>query len=158
MRLGVEATAFLQTGCAIVVGTLGPDGAPHASRGWGLSAESLDPETLRLLVSADDPTTISHLAAGGAVAVTGADVRTLYSIQVKGHASALEPATDEDRVRAARFSDEFLTAVVETDGVDRKLLERLVPRDYVACTLTVEELYDQTPGPGAGAPIAPPGS
>jgi hypothetical protein len=30
------------------------------------------------------------------------------------------------------------------------MLERMVPAEFVACTLDVEELYDQTPGPAAG--------
>jgi hypothetical protein len=30
-------------------------------------------------------------------------------------------------------------------------MDRLVPVDLLACTVEVDELYDQTPGPGAGA-------
>ncbi len=31
------------------------------------------------------------------------------------------------------------------------LTERLRPAAYVACTVEIDEAYDQTPGPGAGA-------
>jgi hypothetical protein len=44
--------------------------------------------------------------------------------------------------------------VVATDGTDRRLLERLVPLDFVACDVMIDELYDQTPGPGAGSAVA----
>jgi hypothetical protein len=37
------------------------------------------------------------------------------------------------------------------------MLERIVPDVLLACTFTIAEAYDQTPGPGAGRPIeAPP--
>ena len=29
----------------------------------------------------------------------------------------------------------------------------MVPGDFVACTVVIDELYDQTPGPGAGAAL-----
>jgi hypothetical protein len=43
--------------------------------------------------------------------------------------------------------------VTAVDGTERRLLERLVPSDYTAWTVAIDEVYDQTPGPGAGAPL-----
>ena len=37
---------------------------------------------------------------------------------------------------------------------DRALLERLIPATYVACTVRITEMFNQSPGPGAGAPLA----
>jgi hypothetical protein len=148
-----ETTTFLESGCALIVAAVTPDGEPRAARAWGLTVTSADGEC-RLLLPADDVVTHDLLRTNGRIAVTGASVRTLRSIQCKGTALAVEPATDLDRERAAAYSDQFLTDVEETDGVPRVLLERMVPDDYVACTLRVEELYDQTPGPGAGAKIS----
>ncbi len=47
--------------------------------------------------------------------------------------------------------------VNETDHTPRGLIDNMVPDHFVACTLDVEELYNQTPGPQAGAsfPAAP---
>ena len=81
-------------------------------------------------------------------------MRTLRSVQAKGTAVALEPANAEDLDCAAAFCDDFFGAVTETDGVRRELMDRLVPTDLLACTVEVAELYDQTPGPGAGARLA----
>ena len=94
-----ETAAFLETGCALIVGTVATDGEPLAARGWGLTV--LDPSrvTVRLLLDVADITTIEHLAAGGAVAVTSADVRTLRSVQMKGRARGVEIATGEDAAR-----------------------------------------------------------
>jgi hypothetical protein len=142
---------FLEGGCAIIVGAVLDDGAPHATRGWGLTLLPGEPARARLLLAADDSVGVAALTGGRAIAVTAADVPSLRSVQVKGHSLGVTPGTDDDRARAARFADAFFGDIARTDGTDRRVLERIVPADYVACTFTIEELYDQTPGPGAGA-------
>jgi hypothetical protein len=145
---------FLESGCALIVGTVNADGEPHANRGWGLTVLPGDGDHIRLLLDADDPRALADLTAAGAIAITGADVRTLQSVQLKGRFVGSEPADDDDRARVRRFCDGFFGDVVAVDGTPRELLERLVPDDYVACTIAIGEVYDQTPGPGAGAPLA----
>jgi hypothetical protein len=150
-----DVREFLEGGSSTIVGFVTADGVPFATRGWG--SQIVGPAELRVLVGA------GPLVAGGrgpilaepfAIAVTGADVRTLHSVQAKGVVVALEPPTAEDLERSARFCDEFFTAVRETDGIERERMDRLVPDDLLACTVEVDELYDQTPGPGAGARLA----
>ncbi len=80
-------------------------------------------------------------------------MRTLHSRQLKGRVEAIEPATGADRARAARYCDAFFADIEATDGEPRELLDQIVPAAYVACTVTVDALYDQTPGPGAGAAV-----
>jgi hypothetical protein len=154
--LDAATVAFLEGGCALVVGTVGEAGEPFVSRGWGLTILGDDPPTARLLLAAGDTRTLAHVAEGGRIAVTGTDVPTLRSRQVKGHGIGVEPATDGDRARARRFLDEFTRDVHDTEGTPRRLLDRLAPPDYAACTIVIDEVYDQTPGPGAGAPVARP--
>lgn len=152
--LSAELAAFLEGGCALIVGTVGPDTAPHAGRAWGI--EVLDAETgrLRLLLDGADAATLANLAGQDPrIACTGADVRTLHSRQLKGRVEAIAPATGADRARAARYCDAFFADIEATDGEPRELLDQIVPAAYVACTVTVEALYDQTPGPGAGAAV-----
>jgi hypothetical protein len=40
-------------------------------------------------------------------------------------------------------------------GTAEETVARLIPSDVVACEMTVEQVFDQTPGPGAGARVAP---
>jgi hypothetical protein len=150
-----ETVTFLESGCALIVGTVNTDGAPLASRGWGLSVPTDTPSPIRLLLDADDEPTLANLP--GAVALTGVDVRVLHSVQLKGRVVAIEPATARDRERAANFCDDFFGAIEETDGTPRWKPDRLVPSDYVAALVDVDEVYDQTPGPGAGATLEEPG-
>lgn len=148
---------FAERGCALIIGTVGADGAPHAARAWGLTLGSGTQGPIRLLLSADDPVTHANLrradAHGGRIAITGADVVTLRSFQLKGRVTAWEPAGPDDEARAERYLDEFFADIEQTDGTSRRLLERLRPAGYVACTVEVDESFDQTPGPGAGAPV-----
>ena len=149
-------TKFLESGNALIVATVSPDGEPQATRGWGLTVRPGDRREVRLLLSTADEATLGHARAGGAIAVTGADVRTLRSVQLKGRAVSVEPATDDDRARALRYKDAFFTAVIETDGAFHEQIARLEPYDYVACTIAVDDVFNQTPGPGAGARLDEP--
>ena len=85
--------------------------------------------------------------------MTGADVRTLHSRQLKGEVTAVEPARGEDRARSGRYQDAFFTDIEETDGQPRVLLEQIVPAAYLVATIEVEAVFDQTPGPRAGAVV-----
>ena len=91
---------------------------------------------------------------GAAIAVTGADVRTLRGLQAKGHVVALGPEAPADHAHMLRHCDEFFDTIVELDGIPRQLLERMRPVTYAVCEIEVESLFDQTPGPGAGRPTA----
>jgi hypothetical protein len=145
-----DQTAFLESGCAVILATAGPDGAPHASRGWGITVLPEEGH-VRLLLDAEDATAISDAAAGGTVAMTGANVRTLRSMQCKGPSLGVDVASPADLERAERYCEAFYTDLEETDQVERALFDRLVPLGYVACTVAVDQIFDQTPGPGAGA-------
>ena len=86
--------------------------------------------------------------------MTAADPRTLRAVQFKGRTGPAEAATTDDRAAVVRFCESFFGVVEEVEGTDRALLERLVPHDFVACTVAIESLYDQAPGPGAGAELS----
>jgi hypothetical protein len=151
-----EMTAFLESGCGLIIGLPSADGAPIASRGWGLTVVADGPEGddhLRLLVGTSDERPVRQMRPGTSIAVTGSDVRTLQSVQVKGRILSVVAAEDADRARAQRYCDDFLGVVAEIDHLPRSLLARLVPDEYLACVITLDELFDQTPGPRAGSHI-----
>jgi hypothetical protein len=154
--LDAELTEFLESGCATIVGLVSTDGAPFATRGWGTLVLSPAPARIRLLVGAGPFARAGRRAGDGsrfAMAVTGANVRTLRSVQVKGVGHDLEPPTADDLVRSVRFCAEFFADIEATDGIPPSLMGRLVPADLLAVTVDVDEVYDQTPGPGAGAKV-----
>lgn len=157
--IDTQTRALLEGGGALIVGTVDDDGHPHAARGWGLDiveghSEGEGEEVrVRLLVPDDDPVALATLRPGCRVAVTATDVASLVSVQTKGRVLELEPATAADRRRVRRYCDAFFGEVERVDGTPLALLERLVPRDVRACTVVLDEWYDQTPGPRAGTPL-----
>jgi hypothetical protein len=150
-----EVAAHFEGPRSLIVGSVDGNGAPDATRGWG--AAVLDTGRLRILVPAAARGTLANLAHGGRLAVTATDVVTAKSIQVKGHAGAPESPTADDVRRFEQYVAGFLTAVAESDGTPMELLERMRPHRCVALDVTVEECFDQTPGPAAGRALAPAG-
>ena len=112
-----------------------PDGVPFPSRAWGLdvldasagtSASWCRPATsARVGVDRDE-------LAGASIAVTGSDVRTLHTVQVKGTVDAVADVGPDDLKRARRHTSAFFDVIVELDRIPRASLERMVPVDYVA--------------------------
>jgi len=145
--LDEEKVSFLEGGCALIVCTLDADGEPFASRAWGLTVVSCDEMRVRLLATLD-------VLPRGAVAITGTDVPTLRSLQLKGHVVAVEPSNAADLAKSQRYADAFYSDVERTDNVPRELLDRMTPKEFLACTIEIEELYDQTPGPRAGCSLS----
>ena len=47
----------------------------------------------------------------------------------------------------------FFEGVNRGDGEPVELLRRMLPPDYWVWTVELSEVFDQTPGPGAGAPL-----
>jgi hypothetical protein len=147
-----ELVSFIESGCGLIVAVVGADGEPFATRAWGADVLDAASGGIRLLLDASDPA-LAHLESTGVIAFTGADVRTLRSAQLKGSVRSIEPATDSDRARAARYCDEFFAAITEVEGTPRELLDRIVPVALVGCSVVAGEAFDQTPGPRAGRSV-----
>ena len=145
-----DIVELLESPCSLIVGTVDADGLPDATRGWG--ARALDGGTrIRLLLSANAETSLRNLSRTHRIALTATDFFTLRSVQVKGVASAVEFSTHDDRACFHAFCEGCVRSLHELDGTPEDILWRLVPSGVVACVVTVGELFDQTPGPGAGA-------
>lgn len=146
--LDEELVGFLQGGCALIVCTIDADGAPYASRAWGLTVLSCDaPVRVRLLATPD-------VIPLGRIAVTGTDVPTLRSVQLKGRIAAAEQTDANDAEKSQRYVEDFYNDVAQSDRVPRDLLDRITPTDLVALIVEVDELYNQTPGPRAGSALS----
>jgi hypothetical protein len=129
-----ELTAMLDAGAGLIVGTVDDRGEPRATRAWGAAADPASPGALR-------------------VAVTGADVRTLRSVQVKGRILATAAPTEAELRMVDEQTERFLVGIHETDGNPIELLRRMLPRRIVMIEVDVSGVYDQTPGPDAGVAL-----
>jgi hypothetical protein len=148
-----ETVAFVEAGSAEIVATVAADGTPRASRGWGITVLDREAGRIRLLLDAAEASTLANVEATGAIAITATDVPTLRSLQMKGMASSIEAATENDLERSAEYTFEFFRDVEATDRIPSDKMRRIVPHALVACTVEVRELFDQTPGPSAGTRV-----
>jgi Pyridoxamine 5'-phosphate oxidase len=140
----------MQPDATLLVATVDDDGAPRAGRGW-VAVDAGHPGRIRVVVGADDPAMVANLRPGARIAVTSGDVRTLRSTQVKGRVDTVGPTSDDDLTAMAGAVDGFVRAVHEVDGNPPEQLRRLLPNAVLAVEIDVDEVFDQSPGPGAGS-------
>jgi len=148
-----EVAEQLESPCSLLVGSVSVDGVPDATRGWGV--EVLGPDRVRVLLAANADRTLANLDRGGAIALTTTNFVTLVSWQLKGRAAGIAPATPADRIRYDEFCAGCLHILHELEGTPEAIIARLIPVGIVACEMLVEQVFDQTPGPQAGALVAP---
>ncbi len=151
--IGSELAAFLESPCSLIVGTVDADGLPDATRAWGI--EVLDERRLRVLLSTQALVTRRNVEGGGAIALTATHFSTFESVQLKGRATQVDEATADDRIRFERYCAGATRAIAESDGTPEELVARFITADVYACHMTVDSVYDQTPGHSAGTQLAP---
>ena len=147
----------LELGSALIVATAAPDGEPRAARASSWSVVDPAARRVRLAVSADDPVMVAtlhqHAERDVHLAVTGADVATLRSLQLKGRVVAVDDPDPADLDLSLRHQDLFVAKIEATDGHPRDVVWRFLPASLIMVEMLVEEAYDQTPGPEAGAAL-----
>ena len=145
---------MLEGPASTIVATVDGAGRPHATRAWG-TWSLRDGTRVRFLLPAADERAFADIAQTGRVALTATVVDTLRSVQVKGVAARVEgPATADDRLLHERYATSFFRTVHDTDGSSIDALQHMLPPALVAVECEVDAVFDQTPGPTAGAPLS----
>jgi hypothetical protein len=142
--------SLIEDGVGLLLGTCDDDDVPRGTRAWGVRV--VGDRLLRVTFSADDATVVAN-ASTGLVAVTGADVRHLRSVQLKGRVQAIEEPDEDDLALAAEQTALFFEAIHETDRTEIDVLRRILPARMLAAVVEVGDAFDQTPGPNAGAAL-----
>jgi hypothetical protein len=148
--LPATTATFLESGLTLFVGTRSSDLRPECAFAIALRVE---PCRRRLTVFLPDRAAaraIENLRANGAAAVTATRPLDLRTLQVKGRAVRVAAAADVDRPFVLAYR-EALAAQLEAVGHPRSVTARLVAWPCAAVEVEVEALFDQTPGPRAGA-------
>lgn len=144
----MDLAAFIESGVGMVGASAGDDLVPEAFRLWGVS---WDPNGhLRALISSDATRTLATVKPGAWLSLTFVDM-TMRSVQVKGRAVSGPELPNRADVEVMRRYRTDMVAAFATRGVPSLLLDAIRPLAVFALTVAVEELYNQTPGPKAGA-------
>jgi hypothetical protein len=141
---------FIHGGVAVGVATRDDDLRPEFARGWGPEV-SADGRSVRLCVAAPAGSRVrANLERNGAVAVGFSPPTIARAVQVKGVATVVgEPeAADLERVELHLRS---FVAEAARIGAPAELSQRMFVRTgLVAVQFSINEVFDQTPGPTAG--------
>jgi hypothetical protein len=73
---------------------------------------------------------------------------------LKGRLRRITPVTASDRELGRHWHREF-SAELKAVGVSPSLIEEWIVEPTVAVEVDVTEVFDQTPGPGAGRKVGP---
>ena len=136
----------------ILVGTRDADLRPEITRGWGAHIHP-DCHTIDLCVSlAAGAKTLANLRDHEEVAVTFHHMNTYKTAQLKGRFLESGGLTPEDWERVQHHRNAFL-AQAKLNGVPLDIAARLFTDDLVRIRFSVQQAFEQTPGPGAGGKL-----
>ena len=148
-----DLAEFIQSGVAIHVATRSPRLVPEEVRGMGARVESGGAELTVFLPASAAGASLANLADNGRIAVVFSRPADHRTFQVKGRATALRGADEADRVVIDRYR-RCLVEAYATVGVPPAITWRIAVWPAHAIRFRVESVFIQTPGPGAGAPLA----
>ncbi len=150
--------AFIEGGVSVSIGTCDSDLAPALARAWGPRVGG-DRRSLSVCISAAaSGKTLENLRDNGRIAVTFSLPTSYKTAQIKGRWVETTDATAQDLAAVERHRETFIT-VTEAIGVSRELVQSYVRRELLSSpvlakiVIVPEEIFDQTPGPGAGSPL-----
>lgn len=145
--------SFATGGVSVIVGTVDADGIPTCCRGIAVASRD-DFDTVTVYVpAATGQETVANVATTRRVAISCSRPLSHETIQIKGvtRGVRLAPPTDEPLVRERL---EQLGDVLEQIGFPRKVTSSVTCWPAFAIDVSVEQVFDQTPGPNAGVELA----
>jgi hypothetical protein len=151
--LSAEVASFITSGLSVLVGTRDERLVPESTRGVGVRVEAGGAELTVFLAAATSARALADLRANGRIAVCFSRAADHRSIQVKGPVVSIRDGDAADRADVERWV-EALGRGWQEIGIPLAVSRRLARWPAHAVRLRIEEVFIQTPGPGAGAPLA----
>ncbi len=140
-------------GTSVIVGTVDADGIPTCCRAIAISTKDNFDTITVYIPAATAQETVANVATTRRIAVSATRPLTHESVQIKGltRGVRLAPASDEEYVRQ-RLHD--FAEVLEAIGLPQRVTKSMAHWPAFAIDFSVEQIFDQTPGPKAGNEIA----
>jgi hypothetical protein len=145
--------AFLQEGVGIHIATRNAALEPNGTRALAVKVEDDGRHLAVYVARVASVRILGDLEDNGQAAVSFGRPVDDKACQVKGTFLAARDASDDERPLIAAQWDGFL-ASLEQIGIPRAATRAWITWPAVAIRLRVNAVFDQTPGPGAGAQIS----
>jgi len=148
--LSPDLVAVIHGGVAAVVATRSERMVPAITRGWGTEV-SAEGQVLDLCVAAPvGSPTRSNLGQHTAIAIGFSPPAIATAVQVKGSVTRVTAPAAEAVERAERHLSAFIATAAEVAPQPELFRRQFAPTEFLSVMISVEEVFDQTPGPGAG--------
>ncbi len=148
-----ELAGFLEEGLGIHIGTRTADLKPNGAR---VLAVKVDDDGLHVVVymaKVASRRILPDLASNGQAAISFGRPIDERAVQVKAQFVSTRAATTRERAFISAQWERFLVNLEEI-GIPRGGAENWTLWPAVAIRVKATALFNQTPGPGTGAPIA----
>ncbi len=140
----------LSPGRSLLVGTADASGWPACCRAVALRVHP-DRQGLTLyLPVATGAEAVANIASTRRVAIVASDPVSHESLQLKGRTQAVRVAEEEEAGLVEEYF-ERLTDVLDAVGLPRAVSRTLTRWPAFAIEVSVEAVFEQTPGPRAGS-------
>lgn len=137
-------------GTSVLVGSADSNAVPACCRGIAVSTDSTLARATVYVPVATSRDVIANAATTKKLAVMITRVVEHLGVQLKGSVEAIRMAGDDEGPFVRRRLQEFAD-VVDEIGLPRRIFMSVSHWPAFAVEITVEEVYDQTPGPRAGS-------
>ena len=148
-----QLARFLEEGLGIYVGTRDDGLRPNGARALAVMVAGGGAELTVHLAAVAADRLLPDLRSNGQVAVSFARPVDDRACQIKGLFVAARPTSDEERAAVERQWQGFLSQL-EKIGIPEAATESWVRWPAIAVRVSVTAVFDQTPGPLAGTPLA----
>ena len=152
MHVGDELIEFLSLGVATIVATRDEELHPEIGRGWGIRVSAERNAASLCLAAPEGSRMRANLERNGAIAVTCSLPSSYRTIQLKGRVLDIRAPTPEQLEHVDAHAAAFALEA-EQVGLPAGWGHRLLEPELTSVSISVSELYDQTPGPTAGVAL-----
>lgn len=151
--IDAELAAFLEQGLGIHIGTRNTQLEPNGARAVAAKVEAAGSQLIVFVSEIAARRLRDDLESNGQAAVVFGRPEDERSCQVKGVLIDMRPAIESERPMLEKQWDGFMTQL-EMIGIPRVSATNWITWPAVAIRLKVTTIFEQTPGPQAGAQIA----
>jgi hypothetical protein len=154
VRLSEELVEFIESGVSMLVATRDAALRPQVQRAVGAVVAADRASLTVYLTRAVSDRTLANLADNGLIALTSSRPYDHRGIQIKGRMLSMRDSSEADRAHQERYLAGFVEHVYII-GLPRSVMRQLRIYPSVAVTMSTEDIFVQTPGPGAGRRLEP---
>lgn len=151
--ISADLAPLLESGVSILVGTRDARLVPECARGAGARVEAGGTELTVFVPQPLAGRTLDNVADNHRIAVCFTRPIDHYSIQIKGRVVQVRDVEAEELAVVERYRAE-VARTLAVIGLPARLTMRIAITPCSAIRFVVEHMFVQTPGPGAGEPLA----